>query len=373
MRFTPRVLPSRKGNLGILELNHPKILHALTSDMIDCMTDVWSDYTAPNSHIRAILLKADNTDTKVRAFCAGGDVKSVYTAGKEGDSLTADFFRHEYTLNHKMATSKIPQVSLWDGVVMGGGAGISVHGKYRVATEHAKFSMPETAIGLFCDVGSMWWMPRLLKGGLCNYVALTGARLKPLDLLFTGLATHYVPSDQLPALEDALVEATASVENATEDDVVAPVLNKFHQDNPDPLDSFLAQHQTLIDESFQERTVEQIVENLESLDHEFARSTLATLHKMSPTSLKVTLEGLHRGAATNSIGEALQMEYRMAQACMRLDESDFYEGIRAVLVDKDHAPNWHPSTLKDVTPAMVESYFAPLDEEWEIPAASAKL
>ena len=203
IRFTPKLLPSRRGNMGIFELNNPKPLHALSLDMINCMTDVWNEWT----DIRAVLVKS-SPDTKVPAFCAGGDVKAAYQAGIVGQGhgygtpglATADFFRSEYILNYQMATSEIPQVSFWNGIVMGGGAGISMHGKYRIATEQTTFAMPETAIGLFCDVGSMWWMPRKLHGGLANYVALTGARLRPDDLLYTGLATHYVPSEQLADL-----------------------------------------------------------------------------------------------------------------------------------------------------------------------------
>lgn len=368
IRFTPKLLPSRKGNLGIFELNNPKPLHALSLDMIHSMTDVWNEWT----DLRAILVKA-SPDTKVPAFCAGGDVKAVYQAGiaSQGHGYgtpgldTADFFRSEYILNYQMATSKIPQVSFWNGIVMGGGAGISVHGKYRVSTEQTTFAMPETAIGLFCDVGSMWWMPRKLKGGLANYVALTGARLQPNDLLYTGLATHYVPSEQLVDLEMALVTATEVLqETVSMQDVLAPVLMSFHQSIPVE-DSFLAKHRSLIDDTFQEESVEAIVANLQSMDNDFSKTTLQTLSKLSPTSLKVTLEGLRRGAACVDIGQALAMEFRMSQACVR-PGSDFYEGIRAVLVDKDHSPKWSPATLEEVTLDMVESYFAPLgDHEWQ--------
>ena len=378
VRFTPLLLPSRKGNLGIFELNNPRPLHALSLDMIHCMNDVWKEW----GDMKAIIVKS-SPNTKIPVFCAGGDVKAAWKAGMVGDGHgfgtpgleTADFFRHEYNLNYQMATSKIPQVSLWNGIVMGGGAGISVHGKYRVSTEHTTFAMPETAIGLFCDVGSMWWMPRLLTGGMANYVALTGARLQPQDLLYTGLATHYVNSERLDDLEIALVQASDVLnETATTADALAPVLTSFHQTPPvDPQDSFLAKHRSLIDESFQEKSVEAIVTNLKTMNNEFSQNTLQTLSKLSPTSLKITLEGLQRGADCADIGQVLQMEYRMSQACMR-PGSDFYEGIRAVLVDKDHNPKWSPAILEEVTEEMVESYFAPLggggggEHEWEVPS-----
>ena len=336
-----------------------------------------------SSDVNAVLLKS-SPDTKVPAFCAGGDVKAVYQAGIDGPGHahgygtpgmpTADFFRNEYVLNYLLAKSKIPQVSLWNGLVMGGGAGISVHGKYRVSTEHTVFAMPETAIGLFCDVGSTWWMPRKLNGGLANYIALTGARLQPNDLLYTGIATHYVPSQQLPDLEAALVQATETLLTSSGNghDALAPLLMSYHQILPVE-ESFLARNRSSIDESFQETTVEAIVSNLERMDNDFSQKTLQTLSKLSPTSLKITLEGLVRGAACTDISQAFAMEFRMSQACMR-PHSDFYEGIRAVLVDKDQNPQWSPALLHDVTAGVVESHFAPIgnNHEWVAPEADGE-
>jgi enoyl-CoA hydratase/carnithine racemase len=284
---------------------------------------------------------------------------------------TSDFFRHEYDVNHQMAVNKdvLPQVSLWDGMVMGGGVGISIHGKYRVATEHAVFSMPETAIGLFPDVGSCWWMPRLLPPGMAVYLALTGQRLYPPDLLYSGLATHYVPSARLPDLESALAHSGKGE--------IAEVLLSFHENtSPDPLNSALAQDRGVIDQVFDHvfdvggsesgsggrATVEGIVKTLEELDTEFARSTLKTLRSMSPTSLKVTLEGLRRGSRLESIDDDFRMEFRMVQGFMR--GKDFYEGVRARLVDKDNKPRWDPPRLEDVTDAAVASFFDPLPYEW---------
>mmetsp|Transcript_16648 Transcript_16648/g.25147 ORF Transcript_16648/g.25147 Transcript_16648/m.25147 type:complete len:394 (+) Transcript_16648:23-1204(+) len=382
MRFTTKIFPSRKSNLGILELNNPKALHALSLDMIHCMNDVWDQWSAlpADKGLRGILLKATK-NSKRPSFCSGGDVKTVWEEGSGGGDghgkgvpglLTADFFRDEYSLNYKMSVNdRIPQVSLWDGIVMGGGVGISIHGKYRVATEQTLFAMPEMAIGLFCDVGSMWWMPRILKGGLAPYVALTGARLKAQDLIYTGIATHYVPSDNLEALEVALAEATENENGQIPyNDVVAPVLDNFNEwpaaDSPH---GFLQQHHGIIDKIFQEDSVESIVSNLESFqDDTFCKATLETLSRQSPTSLKVTLEGLRRGAEFSSIGEALQMEYRMAQAFMQ-PGSDFYRGIRSVLVEKSKDPvRWDPQNLHGVRNEMVNSYFASLgDHEWQVP------
>jgi len=310
-------------------------------------------------------------------FCAGGDVKAIYLAGiSEDKALTADFFREEYQLNYQIATQPphMPQVSIWDGVVMGGGVGLSVHGKYRVATENTLFAMPECKIGLIPDVGGTWWIPRLklynhwqnksVVGGVGNYLALTGARLKADDLIYAGIATHYIKSNQLEEMKRALIDASKGDNTPKFGDCAASVLTSFHDDSIDLDASFLSQNRTDIDYAFGGNdSMEEIVASLESMgsDSEFGQSTLKTLKQMSPTSLKVTLEGLKRGSKVKHIGEALQMEYRMQQAFMR-EGSDFYEGVRAALVDKDGNPKWSPAKLEEVTEAIVESYFEELGD-----------
>ena len=283
--------------------------------------------------------------------------------------LTADFFREEYQMNHTLATQdhdNMPQVSIWDGVVMGGGVGLSLHGKYRVCTENTLFAKPETAIGLFPDVGGMWWLSRM-KGGLGNYIALTGQRLRADDLLYAGLATHYVPSDKLEELKSALIAATDTDDDWKGGDCIASTLMSFHDaSNTKKNESFLAKNRAEIDKAFdgKEKKVEDILSRLEVMSTSgstFATQTLDVLSKMSPTSLKVTQEGIRRGSEMPTIGEVLKMEYRMSQAFMR-DGSDFYEGIRAVLVDKDQNPKWNPTSLDDVTDEVVASHFESLGE-----------
>lgn len=345
-------------------------MNALTMGMIECMQDVLAEYHESPS-LKAILIHA--TEAKRPAFCAGGDVKSIYedTLAGSPENLCSKFFREEYKVNYAIATWEKPQVTFWDGMVMGGGAGISIHGKYRVSSENTMFSMPETAIGFFPDVGSCWWMPRLLMPGMARYLALTGARLKAPDLLYSGLATHYVPSSRLSELQKALVDATNTEETG---DMVASVLMSFHEEPPTkPQDSFLAQHKRSINAAFENAdTVEEIVLSLAELDNEFSKETLEIMGTMSPAAMKVTLEGLKRGGNASSIGEALQMEYRIAQAFMK-EGSDFYPGIRSTFVDKGSKPQWSPAKLEDVTDDMVESYFAPLrDNEWEIPSNEGK-
>lgn len=381
MRFTTKLIPSLSGNLGIIHLNNPKALNAMGLDMIDCFQDILDQWYHDDSSIKGILVKSnDDPDAKRPIFCAGGDVKAMYTSRMEQDGVhgqgieglaTADFFRKEYNINYALATCKtIPQISFWNGVVMGGGVGISVHGKYRVATEHSLFAMPETGLGLFPDVGCFYFLPRTLEGGLPAYVALTGHRLKPEDLMYTGLATHYVPSVQLGDLEKAL--ADASYETATMDPF-APVLMKYHEKTAvDPSESFLAKQRSDIDTVFningnESITVEEIIAKLAELDNDFGKETLETLQKMSPTSMKITLEGLKRGMKANSVGEDLQMEFRMSQRCTRYKDTDFMEGVRALLVDKDKNPQWNPRTLEEVSDDLVEEFFGPVEQEWEIP------
>lgn len=300
---------------------------------------------------------------------------------------TTDFFQQEYQLNYKISMQNqhlvsIPQISIWDGIVMGGGVGLSIHGKYRVATQNTMFAMPECNIGFFPDVGTSFVLPRL-KGGIGNYIALTGTRLKADDLMYTGLATHYVPSEKVEGMIRTIVECSNTqdedddeereeIDEGTkkkrqkqdedETDFVASVLMAHHEDSQSKMDSFLARNRDQIDEAFQgKESIEDIMSALEGSRTEFASETLAVLQKMSPTSLKVTLESMIRGEKLKDIGECLKMEYRIGQVTLRKG-SDFYEGIRAALVDKDRKPKWRPACVEDVTDEMVASYFQELGE-----------
>ena len=420
MRYTTKILPSLKGNVGIVSLNNPKSLHALTLDMIYCLQDVFNEWCGTTSNVKAIVIKSNkpqpeeeeeestgddsNKKTKKKrrplAFCAGGDVKSVYQHGMDiknqvtrsniTTDIESDFFYQEYLVNHKIATcgSNPPIISLWDGIVMGGGVGISIHGKYRVATENTIFAMPETTIGLFPDVGSMYWMNQLLKhpkqntttsksSPMANYLALVGKRITASDLLYTGLATHYIPSQQLESFEFDLIDACSNSNSKDGDGSsntsdVAKVLMSYHE-FLDTSNCFLKDHSNLINTTFDEVDVENIIRNLEkSGDNDetarkFTTETLETLHKVSPTSLKLTLEGLQRGASWKTINDDLTMEYNMVSNCTnpycmakdlaRCHSHDFYEGVRALLVDKDMYPKWYPSKLEDVTKEYINEFF----------------
>ncbi|NXX79488.1 HIBCH protein, partial [Urocolius indicus] len=345
---TAEVVFEKKGSAGIITLNRPKALNALSFSMIQQIhpqIKTWEQ--DPETFL--IIIKG----TGGKAFCAGGDIKAIRDAGKVGDRLTQDFFRREYILNNAIGTCKKPYVALIDGITMGGGVGVSVHGHFRVATEKTVFSMPETAIGLFPDVGGGYFLPRLSgKIGYC--LALTGFRLKGRDVLKAGIATHFVESEKLPALEkDLIALKSPSKEN------IADLLNSYHMKCKidQEKDFVLDEHIEKINSIFSANSMEEIVTKLKQDGSPFATKQLETINKMSPTSLKITLRQLREGASM-SLQDVLKMEYRLSQACMR--GHDFYEGVRAVLIDKDQSPKWKPATLEEVSDEFVENCFKPL-------------
>uniref|UniRef100_A0A671T8D1 3-hydroxyisobutyryl-CoA hydrolase n=1 Tax=Sinocyclocheilus anshuiensis TaxID=1608454 RepID=A0A671T8D1_9TELE len=323
------VLFENVGNAGVITLNRPKALNALNLTMIRHIYPQLKKWDK-DSETDLVIIKGAGE----KAFCAGGDIRAVTEAGKAGDSLAQDFFREEYILNNTIGTYQKPYVALIDGITMGGGVGLSVHGRFRVATEKTLFAMPETGIGLFPDVGGGYFLPRR-QGKLGLFLALTGFRLKGRDVQRIGLATHFVQSDKIASLEKDLVDLKS------------------------PSNSDVAQ---LLD-SYQEQvcagSVEEIMENLKKDGSAFALKQTETLSKMSPTSLKLTFRQIQEGARM-SLQEVLVMEYRLSQACMR--GHDFYEGVRAVLIDKDQSPKWKPSTLSEVSEQAIEECFSSLGE-----------
>ncbi|XP_009987081.1 PREDICTED: 3-hydroxyisobutyryl-CoA hydrolase, mitochondrial, partial [Tauraco erythrolophus] len=346
--LTAEVLLEKRGGAGIITLNRPKVLNALSFTMI---RQIYPQIKAWEQDPETFLIIIKGTGGK--AFCAGGDIKVIRDAGKVGDRLTQDFFREEYILNNAIGTCKKPYVALIDGITMGGGVGVSVHGHFRVATEKTVFAMPETAIGLFPDVGGGYFLPRL-PGKIGYYLALTGFRLKGRDVLKAGIATHFVESEKLPALEkDLIALKSPSKEN------IADLLNSYHvKSKIDQEKEFvLDEHMEKINSLFSANSMEEIVEKLKQDGSPFAMKQLETINKMSPTSLKMTLRQLREGAAM-SLQDVLTMEYRLSQACMR--GHDFYEGVRAVLIDKDQSPRWKPAALEEVSDEFVDSCFKPL-------------
>ncbi|XP_032851143.2 3-hydroxyisobutyryl-CoA hydrolase, mitochondrial isoform X1 [Tyto alba] len=345
---TAEVLLEKRGSAGIITLNRPKALNALTFSMIQ---QIYPQIKAWEQDPETFLIIIKGTGGK--AFCAGGDIKAIADAGKVGGRMTQDFFREEYILNNAIGTCKKPYVALIDGITMGGGVGLSVHGHFRVATEKTLFAMPETAIGLFPDVGGGYFLPRL-SGKIGYYLALTGFRLKGRDVLKAGIATHFVESEKLPALEKDL---TALKSPSTEN--IADLLNSYHvKSKVDQEKEFvLDEHMEKINSIFSANSMEEIVKKLKQDGSPFAIKQLETINKMSPTSLKMTFRQLREGASM-SLQDVFRMEYRLSQACMR--GHDFYEGVRAVLIDKDQSPRWKPAALEEVSDEFVDDCFKPL-------------
>jgi len=349
------ILFGRKGDVATVTLNRPHALNAFTLDMyrrFDPMLRAWAD----DPGIRAVLIRGAGE----RAFCAGGDVRAIYEAGRgiSGNrDLTSAFFREEYELIRRIHRYPKPYVAIIDGITMGGGAGVSVNGAFRVATERTMLAMPETGIGLFPDVGATRFL-NLCPGHIGRYLGLTGARVGAADALYCGFATHFVPGERISALIAGLVQTDR------QEHPVPQILAGFAAD---PGLAPIASRQAAIDRCFAGATIEAILDALQreaaggggGPDAEWAAATRAGLLTKSPTSLKITLHQLILGRGFN-IEDALILEYRLTQHVMA--GHDFYEGVRAVLVDKDQQPRWDPATLAEVDDATVESYFVPLGE-----------
>jgi enoyl-CoA hydratase len=349
------IVVGRAGGLATLTINRPQALNALTLENYRRMAPMLTAWAA-DPEVRAAVVQGAGG----RAFCAGGDVRAIYEAGSgiAGDpALPAMFFAEEYRVIRDIHRFPKPYVAIVDGITMGGGAGMSVNGAYRVATERTMFAMPETGIGLFPDVGATRFLNRA-PGRIGRYLGLTGARLHAADALYCDFATHAMAHDRIEALVAAL--AAINWEAGRERAQTEAVLAAFATD---PGAAPLKALQPAIDHCFAGDTIEAILASLAAeakaggADAQWAADTHAALLTKSPTSLKVTLRQLILGHDYD-LDQALTLEYRLTQHFMKAN--DFYEGVRATLVDKDHRPRWRPSTLAEVDDAMVESYFTPL-------------
>lgn len=337
MAAMSEVLASLDGRVGRLRLNRSSALNALNLPMVETMTEALIGWRAAPA---VDLVVIDHAGEK--GFCAGGDIRALASADEEG---VADFFRAEYRLNDLLNGYSKPVAAFMDGVVMGGGAGISMPASHRIATEKTVFAMPEGAIGLFPDVGSGWRLPRM-AGRVGWWLGLTGARLGPADCLMIGLATHFVPRERLESVKAAIAEAPKQL-----DDILAEA-----SANPGPAP--LEQHLADISRLFVGASVEEIVSDLQADGSTWALGQAELLALRSPTTLKTTFRLLEEGLHAATFAQNMATEFAVASriACGH----DFREGVRAVLVDRDGTPRWRPARLSDVTDDLLAEIFAPL-------------
>lgn len=340
------VLTRVENGVGRLTLNRPRALHALTTEMCALMTEAllaWRDDPA------VALVMIDHAGE--RGFCAGGDIRMLAESGAGDGAAAREFFATEYRLNALLHDHPKPTLAIMDGVTMGGGVGISRPCRYRVATERTVFAMPETGIGLFPDVGGGWYLPRM-PGATGMWLALTGARLKAADCLLTGVATDHVESSRIEALKAAVLADPAAVET---------ILTEFEADaGPPPI----AQVRDDIDRLFGRDSLVGIADALGADDGEWARAQGHVLSTRSPHSMAVAFRQLREGAGMSDFAAEMAAEFRIGARVVH--SADFLEGVRALIVDKDNAPHWRPSTVEEVTPAMLDAVFAPMapGEEW---------
>lgn len=342
------LLAHRHGPVGHLSLNRPDALHALNPAMCAAMSAALTEW-ADDASVEAVIL--DHAEG--RGFCAGGDIAFLRDSALNDDGVAGRrFFFDEYRLNHQMFTYAKPIVSFMDGITMGGGVGIALPCRYRVATEHTRLAMPETGIGLFPDVGGGWYLSRL-PGRVGPFLALTGARLDGAECLALGIATHYLPSDALAEAKAHIVETPGDIDTALRS--LAP---------PEPPHPRILDNRQAIDRLFASDRLEDILAALEADGGEWAAKELQTLRTKSPQTCKVALRQLAESRELTDFADNMAMEYRIASRV--LTRPDFAEGVRAVIVDKTNDPRWNPATPQDVTDGLLDAIFAPLppSEEW---------
>lgn len=346
------ILFEQRGRLGLITLNRPEALNALTYGMVlalDAQLDQW----AGDDSIAVVAIRGAGD----KAFAAGGDIRALHEAGQGGASGAKNFrfFRDEYRLNTRIKRYPKPYVGLMDGLVMGGGVGVSVHGIRRIATERTVFAMPETGIGLFPDVGATYVLPRL-PGEAGMWLGLTGARLKAADALACGICDLWVPS----GVQDEVLDALAALDIGAREPLEALdwALEAFAR-VPDQ-ETVLDVHRERIDRCFAGQSVEAVLGHLEKDGHYWAEEQRAAILTKSPTSTRIAFRQIREGAAL-AFEDCMRLEYRLARYCMT--HVDFYEGVRAVILDKDGAPQWSPAMLSAATEAFVAEAFADLGPE----------
>jgi enoyl-CoA hydratase len=335
------VLTEVEGNVGLITLNRPKAINSLNQQMVDALSTILTGW-AEDDAVRAVVLSGAGE----RGLCAGGDVVSIYHSARKDGVEARRFWRDEYLLNAQVSDFAKPYVALMDGIVMGGGVGVSAHANTRVVTDTSKIAMPEVGIGFIPDVGGVHLLSRA-PGGLGLHAALTGAPFSGADAIAMGFADHYVPHEDVEAFRRAVV--TDGVEAALAEYAV------------EPPPSELAAQRDWIDECFSGDTVADIVAALRAHGAGPADDAADLIATRSPIALSVTLEAVRRAAKLETVKDVLVQDYRVSSASLR--SHDLVEGIRAQLIDKDRNPKWSPAQLSAVTAADVEAYFSPVDDD----------
>lgn len=332
------ILVETRGKAGLIRLNRPRAINSLTLPMVLDFSQALSRFEQAQETVCVVVAGEGE-----RGLCAGGDVRIIHDLGKANDPDVLRFWHEEFPLNYRIAHFSKPYVALMDGIVMGGGVGISGHGSHRIVTERTRLAMPETGIGYFPDVGATWLLPKA-PGECGTWLGLTGNTVLAADAIYAGLADWFVLSSQLPDL----VQELAGV--AHQDDIEDVIL-KYAGDAGE---SALEANSGKVDAAFRYNTVEEIIEALRKNDDTFSHETLEALQKRSPTSLKLTLRLLRMGRESSSLMECLEREFSAGAEV--LCQHDFYEGVRAAIVDKDRNPRWSPATLADVTEDHIRTY-----------------
>lgn len=332
------------GNVGRLRLNRPKAIHALNEAMCLAMSEALLAWRS-DPEVQAVIID----HAAGRGFCAGGDVVMLATSGTADGTEASRFFAEEYRLNHLLFTYPKPVVAIMDGITMGGGVGIALPCRYRVATENTRFAMPETTIGLFPDVGGGWYLSRL-EARVGQFLALTGARLDGAECLYLKLATHYVASEDIGVLVERITAAPERLEGA---------LGAMSGKAPE---ARIAANLPKIAKLFASDRLDEILDGLDADGSDWSTKEAVTIRSKSPLSCKVSLRLLAEGAERTDFAAEMTAEYSLATHVVRTH--DFIEGVRALLIDKDNAPGWKPAGPAGVTDAMVDELFAPAEEAW---------
>ncbi|WP_159949935.1 enoyl-CoA hydratase/isomerase family protein [Rhizobium sp. 18065] len=336
------ILTARKGALGLIALNRPRVLNSLSHDMVVDFGKALDAFEA-DPQVAAVLVTGEGE----RGLCAGGDIRMFYESGKAGDGKASAFLKAEYRLNARIARYKKPYIVVMDGITMGGGVGVSSHGSHRIVTETTKLAMPETGIGFFPDIGASWLLSRA-PGELGTWMGLTGEALNGADAISAGFADWFVPQERIAELLTAIAALPAPALGQT----IASTIRDHTVDGPTGL---FCQGRQLIDRCFAFDTVEEIVAALERETSELAARTLAAIRAKSPTSLKVTLRMLLEARRSKNLETCLEREFAGTLQVVKVP--DFYEGIRAAIIDKDRNPKWAPARIDGVPSPDVDAFF----------------